>query len=61
MFAAIELAVGTVLAWFGHLDMTFVALVGTIQAFVLGHSVKEDYFGGQQQTTPPPNGEGDTK
>lgn len=44
LFAMVELALGTVLAWFGKLDMSFVALVGVIQGFVLGHSMKEDYF-----------------
>lgn len=44
MFAFLELALGTVLAWFGHLDLAYVALVGTVQGLVLGHSVKEDYF-----------------
>jgi len=45
LFAGIELILGTVLAWFGKLDMAYVALCGTVQAMVLGHSIKEDYFG----------------
>jgi hypothetical protein len=44
LFAMIELAIGSALAWFGKLDMNFVALVGVIQGMILGHSVKEDYF-----------------
>lgn len=44
LFAMIELVIGTALAWYGKLDMNFVALVGVIQGMVLGHSVKEDYF-----------------
>lgn len=49
---------GTLLAWFHHLDMTYVALCGTIQAFVLGHSIKCDVFekdkntDGNQGSTP---------
>lgn len=43
-FAFLELVIGSLLAWSGHLDMSFVALVGTIQGMVLGHSIKEDYF-----------------
>jgi hypothetical protein len=54
LFAGIELALGTVLAWCGKLDMSYVALCGTIQAMVLGHSLKEDYFekknGGDDKT-----------
>lgn len=45
LFALLELTLGTVLCWFGHLNMAYVALVGTIQGLVLGHSIKEDYFG----------------
>ncbi|PWT75523.1 MAG: hypothetical protein C5B59_08575 [Bacteroidetes bacterium] len=43
-FAFLELALGTALAWFHRLDMSYVALVGTIQGMVLGHSIKEDWF-----------------
>lgn len=43
-FAFLELVIGSALAATGHLDMSFVALVGTIQGMVLGHSIKEDYF-----------------
>ena len=43
-FAAIELTIGTVLAWCHRLDMNFVALCGTVQSLILAHSVKEDYF-----------------
>lgn len=44
LFAGVELVLGTLLAWFGKLDMAYVALCGTIQAMVLGHSIKCDYF-----------------
>lgn len=44
LFAVVELILGTILAWFHHLDMSYVALCGTIQSLVLAHSVKEDYF-----------------
>lgn len=58
LFAFLELSMGTLLAWFHHLDMTYVALCGTIQAFVLGHSIKCDVFekdkntDGNQGSTP---------
>lgn len=37
--------VGTVLQIVHRLDGTYIAFIGTIMGFVLGHSVKEDYFG----------------
>jgi hypothetical protein len=54
-FALLELTLGTALAWFGHLDMSYVALVGTIQGMVLGHSIKEDYFSKKENECPKPD------
>lgn len=35
---------GHVMHWYHRLDATYVAYMGTLLSFVLGHSVKEDYF-----------------
>jgi hypothetical protein len=43
-FAAFFALSATVLEWAGHLTMTYVAAIGAIQALVLAHSTKEDYF-----------------
>lgn len=44
LFAGVELILGTFLAWFHRLDMSYVALCTAIQGLVLAHSLKEDYF-----------------
>lgn len=54
-FAVAELSIGTALAWFHRLDMNFVALCGTVQAMVLGHSIKEDYFESKKPADPVQN------
>ena len=43
-FAVYFTIIGTVLQWFGKLDMQYIGLIAVVQALVLGHSVKEDYF-----------------
>lgn len=35
---------GTTFQFFHRLDSTFISFVTVIMGFVLGHSVKEDYF-----------------
>jgi hypothetical protein len=44
--------VGTVLHILHRLDGTYIGFIGTIMGFVLGHSVKEDYFSSSDSTTP---------
>ena len=36
--------VGTIFHWFHRLDSTYIGFVATMMGFVLGHSVKEDFF-----------------
>jgi hypothetical protein len=48
-FAAFFAASATILEWFGHLSMNYVAAIGAIQALVLAHSTKEDYFEKKQE------------
>lgn len=43
-FAAIFSITGSVFQWFHKLDATYVSFVTVMMGFVLGHSVKEDYF-----------------
>jgi len=43
-FALAFTVTGIVLAFKGKLDMSFVGLVGAIQALIVLHSAKEDYF-----------------
>jgi hypothetical protein len=43
-FALFFTIMGTALAWFHLLDMSYVGLIGAVQAFVFAHSAKEDYF-----------------
>jgi hypothetical protein len=56
MFAIYFALVGTVLAWYHRLDINFIMLIGAVQSFVLGHSIKEDWFAmkaaAAQQATP---------
>jgi hypothetical protein len=44
LFAIYFTISGTVLQIYHKLDGNFIALIAAIQAFILGHSVKEDYF-----------------
>lgn len=44
MFAIYFTIMGTILEWFNKLDPNFIMLIGAIQALVIGHSIKEDYF-----------------
>lgn len=48
-FALFFTIMGTAMAWYHRLDMSYVALIGAIQSFVFAHSYKEDKFkdGGQ--------------
>lgn len=39
---------GHVMHWYHRLDATYIAYMGTLMGFVLGHSIKEDKMGGQQ-------------
>jgi hypothetical protein len=43
-FAIVFTVVGIRLAFLGKLTADYVALVSAIQALVVGHSIKEDYF-----------------
>lgn len=56
MFAIYFALVGTLLAWYHRLDINFIMLIGAVQSFVLGHSIKEDWFAmkaaAAQQATP---------
>jgi hypothetical protein len=36
---------GNLMHWFHRLDGTYITFMVTLLGFVLGHSVKEDYFG----------------
>ena len=51
-FAVYFALVGTALQWFHRLDPNFIMLIASVQAFVLGHSVKESYFDSKNQTPP---------
>jgi hypothetical protein len=44
MFLVSSIAIGTGMAWFHRLDSNLVTLILGLQAMVLGHSVKDDYF-----------------
>lgn len=44
MFAIYFTVMGTILEWFNKLDPNFIMLIGAVQALVIGHSIKEDYF-----------------
>jgi uncharacterized membrane protein YagU involved in acid resistance len=52
-FAVYFAVVGTVLQCYHKLDMNYIALIGAIQAFVLGHSIKCDYFESKNPPVPP--------
>lgn len=43
-FAAAFFVSGTALHAFHRLDTTYISFMATLMSFVLGHSVKEDYF-----------------
>lgn len=43
-FAAAFFLSGTALHAFHRLDSTYISFMATLMGFVLGHSVKEDYF-----------------
>lgn len=43
-FAAAFATFGSILAWYHRLDSTYVSFVTVMMGFILGHSVKEDYF-----------------
>ncbi len=53
MFAAFFALSGTVMQWYHHLDMNYVALIGAIQGLVLAHSAKEDYFASKSDPIAP--------
>jgi len=36
--------VGTIFHWFHRLDSTYITFITVMMGFVLGHSIKEDYF-----------------
>jgi hypothetical protein len=52
LFAAYFTIVGTILEWFHRLDANYIMLIGAVQTFVLGHSIKEDYFASKAATAP---------
>jgi hypothetical protein len=60
---------GTILQWERKLDINYIMLIGVIQALVLGHSIKEDFFSSklaseakpEVKTDVKPEGEGDVK
>lgn len=43
-FAVFFAGFGSLLAWFHKLDGSYVGLVTALQAYVVIHSTKEDYF-----------------
>lgn len=43
-FATFFTGFGSLLAWYGKLTPTYVALITAIQGYVVLHSVKEDIF-----------------
>jgi hypothetical protein len=47
LFSAAFFVSGTAMHWAHRLDATYISFMGVLMGFVLGHSVKEDYF--QQQ------------
>jgi|SRR5579864_2240785 len=42
-FAVVFTVCGIILAFKGHLTMEYVALVGSIQGLIVGHSIAQDY------------------
>ncbi len=46
-FASVFTGAGIGLAFTDHLTGPFVALVGAVQALIVAHSAKEDYFNGK--------------
>lgn len=44
LFVVACMGIGGVMSWFGKLDANLVTLLLGLQAMVLGHSIKEDYF-----------------
>lgn len=43
-FAVSFAVMGTVMAWFHRLDMSYIALIGVIQGWVFAHSYQENKF-----------------
>jgi hydrogenase/urease accessory protein HupE len=52
-FALFFTLMGTIMAWYHRLDMSYVALVTAVQGLVFAHSYKEDQFGGQDASSDP--------
>lgn len=48
-FAILFSIVGSVFQWFHKLDATYVSFVTVMMGYILGHSVKEDYFAVKDQ------------
>lgn len=44
LFTACFFFAGNLMHWFHRLDGTYITFMGTLMGFILGHSVKEDYF-----------------
>jgi len=49
-FISAFFVVGHVLHWYHRLDSTYIAFMGTLMGFVLGHSVKEAMLPEQDKT-----------
>jgi len=45
---------GSLLQWFHRLDFNYIMLIAAIQAFLLGHQVKDSYFDFKSNDTKPP-------
>lgn len=52
LFAIFFAIYGSILQWFHRLDVNYIMLIGAIQSFVLGHSIKEDYFASKAAPAP---------
>lgn len=50
-FAFVFIAAGIALAFKGHLTGDYVALAGAVQALLVLHSAKEDYFADKNQSS----------
>ena len=50
-FAVFFAGFGSILAWFHRLDGSYVGLVTALQAYVVIHSTKEDYFNSKAAET----------
>jgi hypothetical protein len=55
-FVAAFFVVGNVLHWYHRLDSTYIAWMGTLMGFVLGHSVKESMLPEQGKSDDKPSG-----